>query len=76
MQCPQIHPPAWIRDRLVHSLLPEEPVQTFAILTGSDLAEWRRSLKLTQAALAAQLGLSESTLRRAEASQTLPSRRL
>lgn len=68
----RLHPPAWIRDRLVHHLLPEEPVQTFAILTGSDLAEWRRSLKLTQATLAAQLGLSESTLRRAEASQDTP----
>lgn len=64
-----LHPPAWIRDRLVHHLLPEENVRDIALLTGNDLAEWRRSLRLTQATLASQLGLSQSTIWRAEASQ-------
>ena len=67
-----LHPPAWIRDRLVHHLLPEEAARNITLLTGSDFAEWRRSLGLTQAALAKQLGLSTVTIRRAEASQDSP----
>ena len=62
----RLYPPAWIRDRLVHHLLPDEEARSVAILTGTDLTDWRRSLGLSQAALAVQLGLSERTVRRAE----------
>lgn len=61
-----LHPPAWVRDRLVHHLRPQEEPRSLALLTGADLIEWRRSLGLTQAALAAQLAVSERTVRRAE----------
>ena len=58
-----------MRERLVHRLFPEETSRNADVLTGADLAEWRRSLGLSQEALASQLGLSERTVRRAEASQ-------
>jgi DNA-binding XRE family transcriptional regulator len=61
-----LHPPTWVRDRLVHGLFPEEAGRDAELLTGSDLAEWRRSLGLSQEALAGQLALSERTIRRAE----------
>lgn len=64
----RLHPPTWVRDRLVHRLFPEETSRKSDVLTGTDLAEWRRSLGLSQEALASQLGLSERTIRRAEAS--------
>ena len=64
----RLHPPTWVRDRLVHRLFPEETSRNADVLTGADLAEWRRSLGLSQEALASQLGLSERTIRRAEAS--------
>lgn len=62
----RIAPPPWVRDRLVHHLLPKEELSHTTLLTGTDLAEWRRSLELTQAELAQQLELSERTIRRAE----------
>lgn len=65
----RLHPPTWVRERLVHRLFPEETGRNADVLTGADLAEWRRSLGLSQEALASQLGLSERTVRRAEASQ-------
>jgi hypothetical protein len=62
----RIAPPPWVRDRLVHHLLPKEELSHTTLLTGTDLSEWRRSLELTQAELAQQLELSERTIRRAE----------
>ncbi|MCX6954433.1 MAG: helix-turn-helix transcriptional regulator, partial [Verrucomicrobia bacterium] len=67
-----LHPPTWVRDRLVHGLFPEEAGRDPELLTGADLAEWRRSLGLSQEALAGQLGLSERTIRRAETSPDQP----
>jgi hypothetical protein len=67
-----LHPPTWVRDRLVHGLFPEEAGRDAEVLTGSDLAEWRRSLRLSQEALAGQLDLCERTIRRAETSPDHP----
>ena len=68
----RLYPPTWVRDRLVHRLQPTEDPPRTSFLTGSDLVKWRRSVEFTQAELAGQLGLSERTLRRAEANPDRP----
>jgi DNA-binding XRE family transcriptional regulator len=63
-----LYPPQWARERTVHQIRPIEiKALAFAVpMTGTELAEWRKSLDLTQAAAAERLGVSERTIRNAE----------
>jgi hypothetical protein len=62
----RLYPPSWVRDRLIHHLHPFEEMPSPRLHNGRELMAWRRSQGLTQPALAAHLGVSERTLRRAE----------
>jgi hypothetical protein len=62
-----LYPPQWVRDRLVHGIAPAELPVTPNLLTGSELRTWRQARGWTQTETAKMLGVSERTIRGAEA---------
>jgi DNA-binding XRE family transcriptional regulator len=66
----ELRPPQWAVDRVVHALPPVEPKRVPT--TGAELREWRERKGLSQATLAAQLGVTDRTIRNAERATALP----
>jgi hypothetical protein len=68
----RLYPPQWIRDRTLHGLTPFELAPPPAILTGEELLSWRKKRGISQAECAKMLGVSERTIRGAEAKLKVP----
>jgi transcriptional regulator with XRE-family HTH domain len=56
----------------VHQLRAQEDVPPLPIMTGGELAEWRKSRGWSQAETAKVLGVGERTVRRAESEPHKP----
>lgn len=63
----RLYQPQWVRERMVHGLIPPEPVALQAPLTGAELRSWRATRGWTQQEAADQLKVSRRTVIRAEA---------
>jgi hypothetical protein len=61
----RLSPPQWMRDRLVHKVLPLPPVEGAQPKTGADLRAWLKRQGLTQRQGAKHLGVSIDTIKRA-----------
>ena len=68
----RLYQPQWVRERMVHGLIPPEPVSLAVPLTGSELRSWRSSRGWTQQEAADQLKVSRRTVIRAEAQPEEP----
>jgi len=68
----QLYPPQWVRDRLVHGIVPAELPARPVLMTGGELRAWRQARGWTQAGTAAKLGVSERTIRNAETATEAP----
>ena len=64
----RLYPPQWVRERLVHGIAPDERPTAPVLLTGGELRAWRVAKGWTQPQAAQALGVSERTVRNAEAS--------
>ncbi len=68
----RLYQPQWVRERMVHGLIPPEPVALQAPLTGAELRSWRSTRGWTQQEAADQLKVSRRTVIRAEATPEEP----
>lgn len=62
----RIHAARWMIDRIAHRIAPVEAPPPPPLRTGNDLRAWREARGITQAALAAALGVSLRTVKGAE----------
>lgn len=58
--------PDWVRDRTLHGVRPVEQRALTRILTGGELRAWRKDSELSRSEAALRLGVSLSTIQRAE----------
>jgi DNA-binding XRE family transcriptional regulator len=63
----RLYQPQWVRERMVHGLVPPDPVPLSIPLTGAELRSWRAARGWTQQEAADQLKVSRRTIIRAEA---------
>ena len=68
----RLYQPQWARERMVHGLLPPDAPPGPSLLTGGELAAWRKHKGWTQEDAASALGVSRYTIMRAEASPESP----
>jgi len=68
----ELHPPEWALDRTLRKLTPIEPSPPPPILTGAELAKFRKGRGWTQEQAAKELGVGIATLKRAEAKPDVP----
>lgn len=68
----KLHPPQWAKDRVIHQLHPAEQPILPHVLLGRELLEWRKAQRLTQEELAKKLGVTDRTIRLAEAEAENP----
>jgi hypothetical protein len=68
----RLYPADWLLDRTVRGLVPVERRRVDAPETGAALAQWRKARKLSQVALAKELGVGIATVKRAELAPDLP----
>ncbi|HNQ08645.1 MAG TPA: helix-turn-helix transcriptional regulator, partial [Tetrasphaera sp.] len=68
----RLYQPQWVRERMVHGLVPPETTALPMPLTGAELRAWRASRNWTQQEAADQLKVSRRTVIRAEASPDEP----
>jgi hypothetical protein len=68
----RLYPPQWVRDRVIHRIVPHELPLPPAVATGRELRKWREERHWTQAQAARALGVGERTLRLAESTPDKP----
>jgi DNA-binding XRE family transcriptional regulator len=68
----QLYQPQWVRDRMVHGLIPPEPSPVQTPLTGAELRAWRMARNWTQQEAATHLKISRRTIIRAETESDEP----
>lgn len=62
----RIHAARWMVDRIAHGIAPVEALPPPPLRVGNDLRAWREARGITQAAIAAALGVSLRTVKGAE----------